>query len=119
MTRKAFFARRLGGCVARGRPDAGTLRRHRPVAAPPHRIHPRASARSLTGGSNEDGSPDPAHARRRDEAADLILTGLQSDDLGFGQTGVVLAELKKLEEHAAELETEIRKILESRAGFTF
>ena len=29
----------------------------------------------------------------RDEAADLILTGLQSDDLGFGQTGVVLAEL--------------------------
>ena len=29
----------------------------------------------------------------RDEAADLILTGLQSDDLGLGQTGVVLAEL--------------------------
>lgn len=27
------------------------------------------------------------------EAADLILTGLQSDDLGLGQTGVVLAEL--------------------------
>ncbi len=27
------------------------------------------------------------------EAADLILTGLQSDDLGYGQTGVVLAEL--------------------------
>jgi len=29
----------------------------------------------------------------RPEAPDLILTGLQSDDLGFGQTGVVLAEL--------------------------
>ena len=29
----------------------------------------------------------------RPEAADLILTGLQSDDLGLGQTGVVLAEL--------------------------
>lgn len=29
----------------------------------------------------------------RDEAPDLILTGLQSDDLGAGQTGVVLAEL--------------------------
>ena len=29
----------------------------------------------------------------RDEQADLILTGLQSDDLGFGQTGVILAEL--------------------------
>lgn len=28
----------------------------------------------------------------RDEQADLILTGLQSDDLGVGQTGVVLAE---------------------------
>src|ERR1700688_3289272 len=25
----------------------------------------------------------------RDEAADLILTGLQSDDLGYGQTGVI------------------------------
>jgi electron transfer flavoprotein beta subunit len=27
------------------------------------------------------------------ESGDLILTGLQSDDLGYGQTGVVLAEL--------------------------
>jgi len=27
------------------------------------------------------------------EAADFVLTGLQSDDLGYGQTGVVLAEL--------------------------
>jgi electron transfer flavoprotein beta subunit len=29
----------------------------------------------------------------RAEAADLVLTGLQSDDLGAGQTGVVMAEL--------------------------
>ena len=29
----------------------------------------------------------------RDESFDLILTGLQSDDHGFGQTGVILAEL--------------------------
>jgi len=29
----------------------------------------------------------------RGEQADLICTGLQSDDLGFGQTGVILAEL--------------------------
>ena len=29
----------------------------------------------------------------RDERADLILTGLQSDDYGFAQTGVILAEL--------------------------
>ena len=28
----------------------------------------------------------------RDERFDLVLTGLQSDDLGFAQTGVVLAE---------------------------
>jgi electron transfer flavoprotein beta subunit len=29
----------------------------------------------------------------KEENADLILTGLQSDDLGLGQTGVILAEL--------------------------
>ena len=29
----------------------------------------------------------------KDESPDLILTGLQSDDLGLGQTGVVMAEL--------------------------
>lgn len=29
----------------------------------------------------------------RSESPDLILTGLQSDDLGYGQTGVVVAEL--------------------------
>ena len=28
----------------------------------------------------------------RDEQFDLVLTGLQSDDQGFGQVGVVLAE---------------------------
>lgn len=32
----------------------------------------------------------------RDEGADLILTGLQSDDNGFAQTGVILAELLNL-----------------------
>lgn len=29
----------------------------------------------------------------KDESPDLVLTGLQSDDLGLGQTGVVLAEM--------------------------
>jgi electron transfer flavoprotein beta subunit len=29
----------------------------------------------------------------RDESPDLVLTGLQSDDYGFAQTGVILAEL--------------------------
>jgi electron transfer flavoprotein beta subunit len=31
-----------------------------------------------------------------EEQADLVLTGLQSDDLGLGQTGVILAELMGL-----------------------
>jgi electron transfer flavoprotein beta subunit len=49
--------------------------------------------------SDELGSYDAlgvAHllaAAIRNEQADLILTGLQSDDLGLGQTGVILAEL--------------------------
>src|SRR5437763_7358817 len=29
----------------------------------------------------------------RDEKPDLIMTGLQSDDYGYGQTGVIMAEL--------------------------
>jgi electron transfer flavoprotein beta subunit len=32
-------------------------------------------------------------AALQNESPDLILTGLQSDDLGYGQTGVILAEL--------------------------
>jgi electron transfer flavoprotein beta subunit len=32
----------------------------------------------------------------RTESPDLILTGLQSDDLGLGQTGVILAELLEI-----------------------
>lgn len=32
----------------------------------------------------------------REEQADLILTGLQSDDYGYAQTGVIMAELLKL-----------------------
>ncbi len=47
----------------------------------------------------EEDAFDPFHAARllaaaaRTESPDLILTGLQSDDLGAGQTGVILAEL--------------------------
>jgi len=32
----------------------------------------------------------------RDEKPDLIMTGLQSDDYGYGQTGVIMAELLDL-----------------------
>ena len=47
----------------------------------------------------EMGAFDPLFAAHllaaavKGESADLILTGLQSDDLGYGQTGVILAEL--------------------------
>jgi electron transfer flavoprotein beta subunit len=47
----------------------------------------------------EMGAYDPLAASRllaaalKSEAPDLVLTGLQSDDLGYGQTGVILAEL--------------------------
>ncbi|HEV2388575.1 MAG TPA: electron transfer flavoprotein subunit beta/FixA family protein [Candidatus Acidoferrales bacterium] len=45
-----------------------------------YRLDPLASARSLA-------------EVLRPESPDLILTGLQSDDNGFGQTGVLLAQL--------------------------
>ena len=35
-------------------------------------------------------------AAARQESPDLVLTGLQSDDLGYGQTGVIMAELMGL-----------------------
>jgi len=41
------------------------------------------------------------------EAPDLILTGLQSDDLGYGQTGVVLAELLGLPSSTIVMQVEI------------
>jgi electron transfer flavoprotein beta subunit len=37
--------------------------------------------------------PRACWPRRCAEKPDLVLTGLQSDDLGYGQTGVILAEL--------------------------
>jgi electron transfer flavoprotein beta subunit len=42
------------------------------------------------------------------EQADLILTGLQTDDLGQGQTGVVMAELLGLPHAAIVIEVEFR-----------
>ena len=41
------------------------------------------------------------------EAPDLILTGLQSDDLGYGQTGVILAELMGLPHTTIIMQVEI------------
>ena len=42
------------------------------------------------------------------EAFDLILTGLQSDDQGFGQTGVLLAELLGLPHATIIMQIEVR-----------
>ena len=43
----------------------------------------------------------------QEENADLILTGLQSDDLGLGQTGVILAELLGLPHASLILKIEV------------
>jgi electron transfer flavoprotein beta subunit len=61
------------------------------------------------------GSPDTLATARlladavRDEKPDLILTGLQSDDLGFGQTGVVLAELLGAPHSTIIMQVEVRE----------
>jgi electron transfer flavoprotein beta subunit len=44
----------------------------------------------------------------RAESPDLVLTGLQSDDLGYGQTGVVLAELLGLPSSTIIMQVEIQ-----------
>ncbi len=44
----------------------------------------------------------------REEAFDLILTGLQSDDLGLAQTGVILAELLGIPHATIIMEVEAR-----------
>ena len=41
------------------------------------------------------------------ESADLILTGLQSDDLGLGQTGVVMAEMLDIPHATIVMQVEI------------
>lgn len=43
----------------------------------------------------------------KDENFDLILSGLQSDDLGFGQTGVLVAEILNMPHATLVVETEI------------
>jgi electron transfer flavoprotein beta subunit len=58
------------------------------------------------------GAFDPLAAARlmagalKSEAPDLVLTGLQSDDLGYGQTGPILAELMGLPHATIIMEVE-------------
>lgn len=60
----------------------------------------------------EGAAPDPLRTARlmaralEPEQPDLVLTGLQSDDLGYGQTGVILAELMGLPHATIAMEVE-------------
>ncbi|MCX6629176.1 MAG: hypothetical protein NTW28_16285 [Candidatus Solibacter sp.] len=62
--------------------------------------------------AEDPGAYDPLAAARlmaaalRAEAPDLVLTGLQSDDLGYGQTGPILAELLGLPHATLIMEVE-------------
>ena len=47
-------------------------------------------------------------AAAKSENPDLILTGLQSDDLGYGQTGVVMAELLGFAHSTIIMQVELR-----------
>jgi electron transfer flavoprotein beta subunit len=47
-------------------------------------------------------------AALKTEAPDLVFTGLQSDDLGYGQTGVILAELLGLPHSTIIMQVEIQ-----------
>ena len=43
----------------------------------------------------------------KDEGFDLIFSGLQSDDLGYGQTGIILGELLRMSTASLAMSTEI------------
>ena len=64
---------------------------------------------------DEPGALDPLSEARllaaalAPEAPDLVLTGLQSDDLGYGQTGVILAELLGLPHATIIMQVEMRE----------
>jgi electron transfer flavoprotein beta subunit len=49
------------------------------------------------------------------EQHDLVLTGLQSDDAGYGQVGVILAELLGLPHGTIIMEVEVNRIMEVEA----
>jgi electron transfer flavoprotein beta subunit len=56
-------------------------------------IHIESADEDALSGFDALGVAKLLSAAVKEEAADLVLTGLQSDDLGLGQTGVILAEL--------------------------
>ena len=58
------------------------------------------------GGFDPLGAARVMAAALKSEAPDLVLTGLQSDDLGYGQTGPILAELMGLPHATIIMEVE-------------
>ncbi len=72
----------------------------------------KGADRALHIEAEEPGAYDPLAAARllaaaiRAEAPDLVLTGIQSDDLGYGQTGPILAELLGLPHATLIMEVE-------------
>ncbi|HXM96829.1 MAG TPA: electron transfer flavoprotein subunit beta/FixA family protein [Candidatus Dormibacteraeota bacterium] len=62
------------------------------------------------------GSAQTLAAAIQEEKADLILTGLQSDDHGFGQTGVLLAALLDLPHATLIMQIEIQNGTSSAAS---
>ena len=48
------------------------------------------------------------HSALKEENVDMILSGLQSDDKGFGQTGILLAELMNFSHASLVMGTEIQ-----------
>ena len=85
----------------------------------------KGADRALHIEAEEPGAYDPLSAARllaaalRTEAPDLVLTGLQSDDLGYGQTGPILAELLGLPHATLIMEVETlrwRNPREARTG---
>ena len=48
------------------------------------------------------------HLALKDENVDMVFSGLQSDDKGFGQTGILLAELMNLSHASLVMGTEIQ-----------
>ena len=65
---------------------------------------------------NEDSNTDPLSIAKlfsenlKDENFDLIFSGLQSDDLGSGQTGVLLGELLGMSTATLGIETDIQDL---------
>ena len=65
---------------------------------------------------NEDSNTDPLTIAKlfadnlKDENFDLIFSGLQSDDLGSGQTGVLIGEMLGMSTATLGIETDIQEL---------